>query len=84
MQQHGETQNHDQKLDLEMPRRAQILEFFEMNLASVRADDAGQNFLLFLRKSRHIRVLKQIGAVLVIVRVRHIEANFVQSLRPRT
>ena len=47
------------------------------------ADDAREYPLLFLRKPGHIGVLEQIGAVLLVVRMRYIESDLVQARRPR-
>ena len=49
----------------------------------MRADDGREDPLLFLRKSRHVRVLEQIRAVLVIVRMRDVQADLVQPRGPR-
>ena len=54
-----------------------------LSLRRCAPTSAREHPLLFLRKSRHVRVLQQIRAVLVIVRVRNIEADLVQPRSPR-
>src|SRR5688500_4395029 len=53
-----------------------------MKLSSMTADDVREDLLLFLRKSRHVSVFEQVRTVLVIVRVRHVQADFMQPRRP--
>ena len=48
----------------------------------MRADQRGQNLLFFLRKSRHVGMLEQIGAVLLVMRVRHVQTDLVQLRGP--
>ena len=82
VQQHREAQQHDQKLRQPIPRRQQILERFERQLAAVTADQRRQQQLLLAREARHVGILEQVGAVAVVFGVRDIEAGFVQTRRP--
>ena len=83
MQQHRQTQQHDQVLGLDVPRGRQVLQRLHVHLAPVRPDHGREDPLLFLRESGHVRVLEQIRPVLVIVRMRDVEPDLVQPRGPR-
>src|SRR5690349_4467284 len=66
MQQHRQAQQHDKVENLAVPRGDELFEVDEVQLAAMPADEGREQALLLARKSEHIRVLEQIGAVTVI------------------
>ncbi len=52
-------------------------------LAPVPADQAREHPLFLARESRHVGVLQQVRAVLLVLRVRDVQADLVQPRRPR-
>src|SRR5579883_510869 len=65
-----------------IPRRDQLLQTLERQLAPMTADHAREQALLLAREARHVGVLEQICAVAVITAVGDVEADLVQSRRP--
>ena len=65
-----------------IPRRQQVLKTCELQLSSVAADEAGEQALLLARKTRHVGVLEQVGAVAMIAAVRDIKAGLMQPRGP--
>ena len=82
MQQHRQPQQHDQIDRQPVPRRNQVLEPLEHELAPMRADQAREQPLLLAREARHVGVLEQVGAVAVVAVVRDVEPDLVQPRRP--
>ena len=84
MQQHRQTQQHDQKLRLDVPRRTQVLQACRVaSCADARRRCTRGSVCSSCGKSGHVRVLEQIRAVLLIVRMRDVEADLVQARGPR-
>ena len=82
VQQHGQTQQHDQVQGAAVPRRHQFFEALQRQLAAVAADQPRQQPLLLAGEPRHVRVLGEVGAVAVVAVVGHVQSHLVQPRGP--
>ena len=82
MQQHGQPQQHDEELGLQVPGRNEVLDGLGIELAPVPAHDGGEQLLFLARKARQVGMLQQIGAMVMVVGVGDVEPDLVQTCRP--